>query len=37
VVQGLVFEMGVPVTDCDLILVEEGKVQHSWPAVVDWV
>jgi len=27
----------VPVPDCDLVLVEEGKVQHGWPAVVDWV
>jgi len=37
VVQSLVFEVGVPVTDYDLVLVEEGKVQHSWSAVVDWV
>jgi len=27
----------VPVVDCDLVLVEEGKVQHSWSAVGDWV
>jgi len=37
VVQSLVFEMGVPVTDCDLVLVEKGKVQHGWAVVVDWV
>jgi len=37
VVQGLVFEVGVPVADYDLVLVEEGKVQHDWPAVVGWV
>jgi len=36
-VQGLVFEMGVPVSDCDLIMVEEGEGQHSWPVVIDWV
>ena len=36
-VQSLVFEVGVPVADCDLVLVEEGKVQHGWPAVIDWV
>jgi len=37
VVQGLVFEVGVPVADCDLVLVKEGKVQYGWPAVVGWV
>jgi len=30
----LVFEVGVPVADCDLVLVEEGKVQHGWSAIV---
>jgi len=37
VVQSLVFEVGMPVPDCDLVLIEEGKVQHSQPAIVDWV
>jgi len=37
VVQSLMFEVGMPVADCDLVLVEEGKVQHGWPAVVDSV
>jgi len=37
VVQSLVFGVGVPVADCDLLLVEEGKVQHDWFAIVDWV
>jgi len=32
-----VFEVGVPVADCDLVLVEESKVQHGWPITVDWV
>jgi len=29
--------VGVPVVYCNLVLVAEGKVQHSWPAVIDWV
>jgi len=37
VVQGLVFEVGMPVSDCNVFLVEEGKVQYGWPAVIDWV
>jgi len=37
VVQSLVFEVGVPVAGCDSVLVEESKVQHGWPTVVDWV
>jgi len=37
VVQGLVFEVGMPVPDCNVFLVEEGKVQYGWSAVVDWV
>jgi len=37
VVQGLVFEVGMPVSDYNLFLVEEGEVQYGWPAVVDWV
>ena len=36
-VQSLVFKVGVPVADCDVVLVEEGKVQHGWSAIVDWV
>ena len=36
-VQSLVFESGMPVADCNLVLVEEGKVQHGWFAVGDWV
>jgi len=36
-VQSLVFEVGVPVADYDLVLLEEGKVQHRWPAIIDWV
>jgi len=37
VVQSLVFEVGIPVADSNLVLVVEGKVQHGWSAVVDWV
>jgi len=37
VVQSLVFQVGVPVPDCDMVLVEASKVQHDWPVVVDWV
>jgi len=32
-----VFEVSVPVVDCDLVLVEKSKVHHGWPVVVDWV
>ena len=28
--------MGVPVADCNLVLVKVGKVQHGWLVVVDW-
>jgi len=35
-VQSLVFGVGMPVADCDLVLVEEGKVQYCWPTVVHW-
>jgi len=36
-VQGLLFKVGVPVADYDLVLVEESKVQHSWSVIVDCV
>jgi len=29
--------VGVPVPNCDVFLVEEGKVQDGWPVVVDSV
>jgi len=32
-----VFKVGVPVPDCDVILLEGGKVQYGWPVVLDWV
>ena len=35
VVQDLVFEVGMPVSDCNVFLVAEGKVQYGWPAVID--
>jgi len=36
-VQSLVFKVGVPVGNCDLVLVEEDKVWYGWPVVVGWV
>ena len=36
-VQSLLFKVGVPVSDYHLVFIEEGKIQHRWPAVVDWV
>jgi len=32
-----VFGVGMLVPDYGSVLVEEGNVQHDWPAVVDWV
>jgi len=35
VVQSLVFKVGMPVSDYHLGFIEQDKVQHCWPAVVD--
>jgi len=32
-----VFKVGVSVPDCNMILIEEDKVQSGWAVVVDWV
>jgi len=37
VVQSLVFKVGMPIADYNLFLAEEGKTQHGWSVVVDWV
>ena len=36
-VQSLVFKVGMPIADYNLFLAEEGKTQHGWSVVVDWV